>query len=334
MGELHPLRLANLLADLNVEVERWRLEATETMSVSEYSQRHMQEEVTRVEHDARRAWSQLEDDWATYRSTDRDLQSLEGRCSDATSDATHLSSDVQTLVQTAQQAQDRWENELALAQAWEQKALNRVATAEAELSRAHDQLNAANAALRSAVQALQRCQSSYTTDRNGQRVQRDCSSLHRAVASAQADVARAERRVYAAKQELKAAQTELVQAQARVRHCEEAVSTARNAVRIAQSAHQHSIQAGGAAENAAEESARGRQALNAAEGLLQVEEEKTRDMLDRTRRAREDVDTAQMHMRRADREKQRAHTYSARVEKEFSEKRDALLALNTPDLNL
>jgi|GEM_PF-1224436 len=337
MGVTDPRKLALILRDLEDELQRWSLKASDILSSATYTQMITRE----ATHQARRqtliTTDQYYEDEREYRSRKQNVEDLLNKYEDAVKAAALLISDVEKKVTYAQQVLAKWTDELEKAIAWQKRAEARVRRAEAELAAAESALSSAESALASAEYQLQKCRNTVYEERNSEgkvvrRTQPDCSGYASAVSRCQNQVTACQQRVKQARIEVQAARSELARATARVNACAEAVEKAEQGVEVAKLSLQRANNALSQAERALDHVRAAERAVTRAGEILHEEYIRVDDMNVNMHLGEDRLNEAQNHLISSTRYEESAQRYRIMGRSELQHRIDVLYALNRPEL--
>lgn len=281
MGLNNPDLLYPKLEELVDHVQIWNERASEMVNGCEQLQAQASDHLLAYGQRVALAKNQIEEDEILVDHARHEVKSLMEKCSMELKEVHQLKSETEKVIREGKGIVAYWEGELQAARDWLARAQERLRLAEIDLSNAQAELmdserelrsaeyelESAQNQLRSAQAALSNCQNSYDTDREGRRVQRDCSGYAAAVSQAQARVSSAYQHVQNAKErvsmahawvsraieERNGAVAEVKAAEARVAHCESALNIAEEGVAHSQSALNQVLEALSLAERSNEE---------------------------------------------------------------------------------
>lgn len=322
MSTYDPRVVAQALDDLQGQLSRWSVIASDTLANAIESQRHAKEAVERALHQAAIILDRAQIDDESVKKTLSSAAAAVDKCNMAKSAAHQTLTQSKDVLQSATATLQKWEAELAKALAW-------LARAEARLANAIREHESAVQALSEAKYELSRAESRLRDCQNDQN-RKNCRSEAAAVTTAQADVRTAQARVKITEQEVIAAREEVEQAKARVACCQKAVATAKQAVSVAKEGVASAENAVNAAERSVEYTQAAERLAHVAQEKAAMEMESAENMMTDVRAALSLTDEAALHLRTADQAEDTAQLYSTNGRKELAYREQLLRDLNRP----
>lgn len=212
-----PRVLMEIFAELDRTVLQW---TTDFCAISETVRSVCMETtecVERIQNRILAVREVVEDALKVAREAEAAQQRARDMAAAAYADAGAAAQQSQQTIVAADAVQSAWQAGLQRANGMLMSADAELRRAEAELMAAHSRLAAAERQYNAAVNALNSCKASYTVDKNGRRIYRDCWS-EEAAASSAAD------RVRDARYAVQTAQADVQHAQAEVDRCRDLVA--------------------------------------------------------------------------------------------------------------
>lgn len=320
-------------------LERAAMHAGATLEGAEYSLRQCVEMGRRGEVLAATLAQQALEEQESVERIAAQLDGWVHRSRDARDTAWAIREEAVATLGHANSEMERWQKNLAEAEAWRERAKRWEANAERALSASQSSLSAARMELGNAEAALSAAQSrtEYAgTDKDGKTVYRrvDTSSYQAAVAGARSRVMSAESAVQTAAAELGRASADHRAAEARSEECHKLQSWAEQAVQTAGEAVEHCSNALATAERGIEECSRAQRLSADVTKRAKLGVERAESLQAVTRLAREDNDRAGAALRTAEEYTTEAKRTAVEAVWEIKARLDQLRAFEEPRTEL
>jgi exonuclease VII small subunit len=320
MSNYDPRVIAQVLDDLQDQLDRWSSIASEMLTAATDGQRQTEETVGRSLHKAAVIWDRAKGDEEKVLEVVSSVMVVVEKCNTAKNIANQTILEARKVLENAKTTLAIWQAEFEKALAW-------LTQAEARLTKAIREYERAQRALQSAEWDLSSAEARYR-DCISDKERSNCYSESAAVSSAQAAVARARQWVRVAEQEVAIAKEEVGQAKARVACCQKAVALATQAVSLSKEGESNAIQAINSAERSLEFAKAAERLVLEVQGKVFAEIDNAESAMAETHAAQSLTDEAALHLRAADTAENTAQLYCITVRKELENRVQLLYELN------